>query len=107
LTHTFAHLHFLLGFFFFLVGSVVLGRGADKKVWYKVLHENGVEDAWIPLGGKLLSGRVSALVDPQGLLHVFARGRDSAIWEKRQVSRNIQKKYIKYMHLSLSFQNLA
>jgi hypothetical protein len=69
---------------------VVFGRGADRKVWYKVFH-NGQDDAdWEPLGGKLLSGRVTATVDSQGLLHVFARGKDSAVWEKRQYANGTE-----------------
>lgn len=69
---------------------VVFGRGADKKVWYKVFHAGGDEDEWAPLGGKLLSGHVTALVDPQGLIHVFARGKDSAVWEKRQFANGTE-----------------
>jgi hypothetical protein len=66
---------------------VVFGRGADRKVWYKVLGDEG---DWVPLGGKLLSGRVTALLDPQGLIHVFARGKDSAVWEKRQYANGTE-----------------
>jgi len=69
---------------------VVFGRGADRKVWYKVF-QNGDDDAdWVPLGGKLLSGRVTAIIDAQGLLHVFARGKDSAVWEKRQYANGTE-----------------
>jgi len=67
---------------------VVLGRGADRKVWYKVLDGDNTE--WTPLGGKLLSGRVTALLDSQGLVHVFARGKDSAVWEKRQYANGTE-----------------
>jgi len=68
---------------------VIFGRGADRKVWYKVFREGSDED-WTPLGGKLLSGRVTALLDPQGLIHVFARGKDSAAWEKRQFANGTE-----------------
>jgi hypothetical protein len=69
---------------------VVFGRGADRKVWYKVFA-NGNDDAdWTPLGGKLLSGHVTALIDSQGLIHVFARGKDSAVWEKRQYANGTE-----------------
>jgi len=54
------------------------------KVWYKVIDNDGTEEEWVSLGGKLMSGRVSALVDPQGLMHILARGRDSSVWEKRE-----------------------
>eukprot|EP00300_Choanocystis_sp_HF-7_P003489 c12672_g1_i1.p1 GENE.c12672_g1_i1~~c12672_g1_i1.p1 ORF type:complete len:388 (+),score=77.55 c12672_g1_i1:45-1208(+) len=67
---------------------VVFGKGADRKVWYKVL--NGVESDWTSLGGKLLSGRVTAVVDPQGLIHIFARAKDSAVWEKRQYANGTE-----------------
>lgn len=66
---------------------IVFGRGADKKVWYKVIDS---EQDWVPLGGKLMSGRVAALVDPQGLIHIFARGRDSSVWEKRQFANGTE-----------------
>eukprot|EP00300_Choanocystis_sp_HF-7_P002201 c11709_g1_i1.p1 GENE.c11709_g1_i1~~c11709_g1_i1.p1 ORF type:complete len:406 (+),score=83.36 c11709_g1_i1:40-1218(+) len=69
---------------------VVFGRGGDRKVWYKILHEGGDADNWVPLGGKLLSGRISALLDPQGLIHIFARGRDSTVWEKRQYANGTE-----------------
>jgi hypothetical protein len=69
---------------------VIFGRGADKKVWYKVIQNDGQEDSWVPLGGKLMSGRITALVDPQGLIHIFARGRDSAMWEKRQFANGTE-----------------
>jgi len=69
---------------------VVFGRGADRKVWYKVF-QNGLDKSdWIPLQGKLLSGRVSALTDSQGLIHIFARGKDSAVWEKRQYANGTE-----------------
>lgn len=69
---------------------VIFGRGADKKVWYKVIDTDGAEQDWVALGGKLMSGRISALVDPQGLIHVFARGRDSSVWEKRQFANGTE-----------------
>jgi len=70
---------------------VVFGRGADRKVWYKVVKgANDVEKDWIPLGGKLLSARVTVVIDPQGLFHVFGRGKDSAVWEKRQFANGTE-----------------
>lgn len=69
---------------------VVFGRGADRKVWYKVFNSGRDEDDWTPLGGKLLSGRVTAILDSQGLIHVFARGKDSAVWEKRQYANGTE-----------------
>jgi hypothetical protein len=69
----------------------VFGRGADRKVWYKVFNDEAAAEAdWIPLGGKLLSGRVTVTLDPQGLIHLFARGRDSAVWEKRQFANGTE-----------------
>jgi hypothetical protein len=78
---------------------VVFGRGADKKVWYKVFHESGTEEDWSPLGGKLMSGGVAAIVDPQGLIHVYARGRDSAIWEKRQYANGTEAEWGEWTNL--------
>jgi len=70
---------------------VVFGRGADRKVWYNVFHNGEVsKNNWKPLGGKLSSGRVTATIDAQGLLHVFARGKDSAVWEKRQYANGTE-----------------
>jgi len=70
---------------------VVFGRGADRKVWYRVFRQGGGgQQDWTALGGKLLSGRVTALVDPQGLIHVFARGKDSAVWEKRHYANGTE-----------------
>jgi len=69
---------------------VVFGRGADRKVWYKVFKNGNDEDDWVPLGGKLLSSRVTAVLDAQGLIHIFARGKDSAIWEKRQYANGTE-----------------
>lgn len=67
---------------------VVFGRGADKKVWYRVL--DGKQQDWIPLGGKLQLGRVSAILDSQGLIHIYAVGKDSAVWEKRQFANGTE-----------------
>jgi len=70
---------------------VVFGRGADRKVWYKVMNgKSDDDDDWTPLGGKLLSGRITALLDPQGLIHLFVRGKDSAVWEKRQFANGTE-----------------
>jgi len=57
-------------------------------VWYKVM--NGKDEDWTPLGGKLLSGRITAILDPQGLIHLFVRGKDSAVWEKRQFANGTE-----------------
>jgi len=69
---------------------VIFGRGADQKVWFKVLHSSGEEDDWTPLGGNQMSGHIIAIVDPQGLLHVFSRGKDSAVWERRQYANGTE-----------------
>jgi hypothetical protein len=66
---------------------VVLGRGADKKAWYKVLMNN-VTQEWVSLGGEIHSSRINALLDPHGFIHVYSRGHDNAIWEKRQFPGN-------------------
>jgi len=63
---------------------VVFGNGADRNVWYKVFHENGVEDNWETLGGNFLARGVASIIDPQGLIHVYVCGYDSAVWEMRQ-----------------------
>jgi len=69
---------------------VAFGRGADKKIWYKVFHPDATEDDWTPLGGKTLSARITAVVDPQGLIHLFGRAADSAIYEKRQFANGTE-----------------
>lgn len=69
---------------------VVFGRGADKKVWYKVFHPDNTADDWICLGGKIASSRVTALVDPQGLIHIFGKAADSAVYEKRQFANGTE-----------------
>jgi hypothetical protein len=69
---------------------VVFGRGADKKIWYKVFHPDSTEEEWVPLGGKVLSSRITAVVDPQGLIHLFGRAADSAVWEKRQYANGTE-----------------
>jgi len=67
---------------------VVFGRGADRKVWYKVLNNNNAD--WTPLGGQLLSSRITVTVDPQGLFHIYGRAKDSAVWEKRQYANGTE-----------------
>jgi hypothetical protein len=69
---------------------VVLGRGADKKIWYKVFHPDNTMDEWSRLGGKILSSRISAAVDPQGLIHIFGLAADSGVWEKRQFANGTE-----------------
>lgn len=68
---------------------VVFGRGVDRKIMYQVFHR-GEETGWLPLGGKLLYGRPTATLDPQGLIHLFARGKDGAAWEKRQYANGTE-----------------
>jgi len=72
---------------------VAFGRGADKKIWYKVFHASDDDGEWIALGGKLMSGRVSAIVDAQGLIHIYARGQDSAVWQKRQIASGTEAEW--------------
>jgi len=69
---------------------VVFGRDVNKKIQYDVFHPDGTSDGWTSLGGSVLSSRVTAVVDPQGLIHIFARNKDSAIWEKRQFANGTE-----------------
>merc|ERR1712048_12833 len=70
---------------------VVMGVGADSKVWYRVFDgSDNDENTWSCLGGKMLSPRVTAVVDPQGLIHVFGQSRDNAIYEKRQFANGTE-----------------
>jgi hypothetical protein len=73
----------------------LFGRGADKRVYYTVFGADAVpaegEVEWIDLGGQnVLSSRPTAIVDPQGLIHVFVRAADSKIWEKRQFANGTE-----------------
>jgi hypothetical protein len=67
----------------------VFGRGTDKGVWHKqqiVANDEGNEDwtPWNSLGG-IVSTTPEVVKEEEGLVHVFARGVDRAIWAKYQV----------------------
>lgn len=67
----------------------VFARGTDKSIWHKqqvLSSDQGAEDwtAWASLGG-IVSTTPSAVKEEEGLVHVFARGVDRAIWAKYQV----------------------
>jgi hypothetical protein len=66
----------------------VYGRAADKALWSRrlVAHHDGVGaewDAWTSLGGVLASGP-SAVLNDDGVVQVFARATDKAIYSKSQ-----------------------
>jgi len=67
----------------------VFSRGTDKSIWHKqqvLSTDQGIEDwtPWASLGG-IVSTSPSAVKEEEGLVHVFARGVDRAIWAKYQV----------------------
>lgn len=67
----------------------VFGRGTDKAIWHKqqvVSNDEGDEEwtAWESLGG-IVSTSPSVAKEDEGLVHVFARGVDRAVWAKYQV----------------------
>jgi len=64
----------------------VFGIGLDLSPWHKVLSEIDGEMAWSAstcLQGRFSSG-VSLAKDTSGLMHIFTRGFDQAIWYKRE-----------------------
>jgi hypothetical protein len=67
----------------------VFSRGTDKAVWHKqqiLSNDEGNEDwtSWTSLGG-IVSTTPTVAKEEEGLVHVFARGVDRAIWAKYQV----------------------
>jgi hypothetical protein len=71
-----------------------LGMGVGyKSAWYRVLAD-GVPDSdkWFDLQGKIhpAASRITPVLDPQGLLHIFARGLNSDVWEKRQYANGTE-----------------
>jgi len=71
-------------------GNVDLfGRATDKAIWHKqqvnTKDEGGEQwTAWESLGG-IVSTSPAVAREEEGLVHVFARGVDRAIWAKYQV----------------------
>jgi len=63
---------------------------AHKVAWYRVFKDGAEDGEWISLNGALQTGRISAVLDPQGLFHLFARGSDSGVWEKRQFANGTE-----------------
>jgi len=66
----------------------VYGRAADKALWYRsqLAQQDGSSvgwDAWLSLGGVLASGPAIALTD-DGMINVFARATDKAVYYKSQ-----------------------
>jgi len=67
----------------------VFGRGTDKAIWHKqqvVSNDEGAEEwtKWESLGG-IVSTTPAVAKEDEGLVHVFARGVDRAVWAKYQV----------------------
>jgi len=67
----------------------IFGRGTDKAVWHKqqiLTNDEGTEDwsVWESLGG-IVSTTPAVAKEDEGLVHVFTRGVDRAIWAKYQV----------------------
>jgi len=67
----------------------IFGRGTDKAIWHKqqiLTNDEGTEDwtLWESLGG-IVSTTPSVAKEDEGLVHVFTRGVDRAIWAKYQV----------------------
>jgi len=67
----------------------IFARGTDKAIWHKqqiLTNDEGTEDwtAWESLGG-IVSTTPAVAKEEEGLVHVFTRGVDRAIWAKYQV----------------------
>lgn len=71
---------------------VVFGRGADRKIYYKVLdkHTDAATSEWIAIPDEFMSPRITVTIDPQGLFHIFALGRDSSVYERRQFANGVE-----------------
>eukprot|EP00298_Acanthocystis_sp_HF-20_P013593 c20424_g2_i1.p1 GENE.c20424_g2_i1~~c20424_g2_i1.p1 ORF type:complete len:409 (+),score=176.72 c20424_g2_i1:37-1227(+) len=67
---------------------VIFGCTQDRTVFTKTIYENGQQSEWSSLGGDIIGARISALVDSFGLIHVFAQGHDSRVWELAQYISN-------------------
>jgi len=67
----------------------VFARGTDKAVWHKqqILHNAEGEEEWTSWGslGGIVSTTPTVTKEEEGLVHVFARGVDRAIWARYQV----------------------
>lgn len=68
----------------------VFAVGQDRTLLHKFQFDNvtSAQPDWSPwqsLGGSMTS-LPSAVIDSEGLLHVFARGPDRALWHKGQVA---------------------
>jgi len=66
----------------------IYGRAADKALWFRrqttQQDSSSVDwDSWISLGGVLASGPAVALTD-DGMVSVFARATDKAVYFKSQ-----------------------
>ena len=56
-------------------------------------HYNGTATTWSnwhSLGGEL-TGPPSVIVDPEGMVHVFARGNDRSMWHKRRATLSLDE----------------
>lgn len=68
----------------------VFARGTDKAVWHKqqiMQDSTGGEEKWTEWGslGGIVSTTPTVAKEEEGLVHVFARGVDRAIWARYQV----------------------
>merc|ERR1711971_1381466 len=88
---------------------VIFGRGADRKLWYRVLNQGEPsaenEDSWTCLEGKSLSSRPTAWVDPQGLIHLVYQGIDNQAYEKRQFANGTEAVWGEWTSLGGVFSN--
>ncbi|MBN1322743.1 MAG: hypothetical protein JW986_01910 [Methanotrichaceae archaeon] len=60
----------------------ILIKGSDGALWLLDLDTSSMEGSWHSLGG-LLTSNPSAIIDADGLIHVYVRGSDGSLWEKR------------------------
>lgn len=66
----------------------IFAVGQDRQLLHKYQFDNTTSSdldwsSWQSLGGSLTS-LPSAAIDPEGLMHVFARGPDRGLWHKAQ-----------------------
>merc|ERR1712176_1519383 len=77
--------------------SNLFAKGMDNSLMHKTQFTNNtlfVWTEWTSLGGSLTSQPAVSL-DAEGLLHVFVRGPDRALWHKHQIGGQ-EPRYVKW-----------
>lgn len=80
----------------------IFGRGEDNTLYHRqqfALASANKSDStwtdWQSLGG-ILTGHPSVLLDPEGLLHVFVRAQDRALWHLKQMPLSSEKSTVSW-----------